>query len=117
MGRDCSLTSCPPSASITLVNTNGIVIIAPTGTEAKSSSGSCAQGWASCAASAGGGCCPSGYACGQICSATAAGLSATTANQGNVTASRASRMFSESMNWGNALLLLAGLAVILGTTS
>ncbi len=99
------------------MNTNGIVIIAPTGTEAKSSSGSCAQGWASCAASAGGGCCPSGYACGQICSATAAGLSATTAKQGNATASRASNMSPESMSWENALLLLAGLAVVLGSTS
>lgn len=93
------------------MNTNGVVIIAPTGTEAKSSFGSCAQGWASCAASAGGGCCPSGYACGQICSATATGLSATTAKQGNVTASGASRISLVLMSWENALLLLVGLAV------
>lgn len=98
------------------MNTNGVVIIAPTGTEAMSSSGSCAQGWASCAVSAGGGCCPSGYACGQICSATAAGFSATTSKQGNVTASGASSISPVSMSSENALLLLAGLALGLYTT-
>ena len=30
----------------------------------------CAAGWFSCAAGQGGGCCPSGYACGTSCTAT-----------------------------------------------
>lgn len=41
-------------------------------------SGSCAQGWLTCAADNGGGCCPSGYRCGQSCTATATGAGATT---------------------------------------
>ena len=36
----------------------------------------CASGWSTCAASLGGNCCPSGYACGTA-SCTAAGASAT----------------------------------------
>lgn len=78
VGRDCAKTSCPASASTTVVNTNGVTAIAPTGTYLSGSTtlltGSCATGWSSCAASFGGGCCPSGYACGTAaCSATASG--------------------------------------------
>lgn len=67
VGRDCGSTSCPASASTTLVDSNGITIVAPTGSgitaPASLLTGSCAQGWATCAPSVGGGCCPSGYAC------------------------------------------------------
>ena len=67
VGRDCGSTSCPTSASTTLVNSNGVTIVAPTGSgitaPASLLTGSCAQGWATCAPSVGGGCCPSGYAC------------------------------------------------------
>lgn len=35
--------------------------------------GSCASGWMSCAASVGGGCCPTGYSCGASCIATVSG--------------------------------------------
>lgn len=67
MGRDCGSTSCPTSASTTLVNSNGVTVVAPTGSgitaPASLLTGSCAQGWATCAPSVGGGCCPSGYAC------------------------------------------------------
>lgn len=54
----------------TVVDTNGVVVVAPT------SSGSCPSAWYSCAANAGGNCCPDGYACGeQQCTATASGQS------------------------------------------
>lgn len=54
----------------TVVDTNGVVVVAPTST------GSCPSAWYSCAANAGGKCCPNGYACGeQQCTATASGQS------------------------------------------
>jgi hypothetical protein len=34
-------------------------------------SGRCASGWFSCADTVGGGCCPTGYACGSSCTAVA----------------------------------------------
>jgi hypothetical protein len=55
----------------TVVDTNGVVVVAPTST-----AGSCPSAWYNCAADAGGNCCPSGYACGQQqCTATASGQS------------------------------------------
>lgn len=82
IGRDCAQTSCPASASTTLVNSNGLTIVAPSGSGITQNSagvtGSCAYGWFSCAATNGGGCCPSGYGCGTSCTATASG------GQGNV---------------------------------
>ncbi|KEF55985.1 uncharacterized protein A1O9_07565 [Exophiala aquamarina CBS 119918] len=77
IGRDCGSTSCPASASTTLVNSNGITIVAPTGSgitaPASLLTGSCARGWATCAPSVGGGCCPSGYACETATCAAASG--------------------------------------------
>jgi hypothetical protein len=82
VGRDCSLTSCPTSASTILVNSNSLTIIAPSGSgisrNTAAVTGTCASGWFSCVATIGGGCCPSGYGCGTSCTATAAG------GQGNV---------------------------------
>lgn len=44
----------------------------PSGTgDAGLGASGCALGWFSCAAGQGGGCCPSGYACGTSCTATA----------------------------------------------
>lgn len=82
VGRDCSLTSCPTIASTVVTDTNDVRIVAPTvsGTGLADQSlgtGSCAQGWFTCAASNGGGCCPTGYACGSSCTATANEISAT----------------------------------------
>lgn len=85
-GRNCSLSDCPATASTTVANTHGVTIIAPTGngigaaTVGSSGSGSCATGWSSCAASLGGGCCPSGYGCGAgpSCMATQAAETAST---------------------------------------
>jgi hypothetical protein len=57
----------------TVVNTNGVVVVAPTTTAA----GSCPSAWYSCAANLGGNCCPNGYVCGEQCTATADGQSGT----------------------------------------
>lgn len=59
----------------TVVDTNGVTVVAPT-----TGPSSCPSAWYSCAASAGGNCCPQGYACGeQQCTATASGQAGTTA--------------------------------------
>lgn len=70
-GRDCDTTSCPTTSSTTLT-TNGKTIIVPVTTGTSHNTGKCAKGWFSCADTAGGGCCPSGFACGTSCTATAA---------------------------------------------
>lgn len=77
-GRNCDTTSCPAGASTTLVNSDGLTIVAPTGSgitaPGTTLTGACAKGWATCAASLGGGCCPSGYQCGATsCAASATG--------------------------------------------
>jgi hypothetical protein len=78
-GRNCDTTSCPPaSVSTTLVSGSTLTIVAPSGSgitaPASVLTGSCAQGWATCSADLGGGCCPSGYQCGEVsCAAVATG--------------------------------------------
>ncbi|KAH0843276.1 hypothetical protein AYO21_09036 [Fonsecaea monophora] len=68
IGRDCASTSCPALPSTTLVSGSTLTIVAPTGSGITAPgtlpTGNCAQGWATCAPSVGGGCCPSGYLCG-----------------------------------------------------
>lgn len=82
IGRDCSQTSCPTTASTLVVNSNSLTIIAPSGSGITGNlagvTGTCAYGWYTCANTGGGGCCPSGYECGTSCTATASG------GQGNV---------------------------------
>lgn len=75
VGRDCDTTSCPTSASTTVATNTGLTVIAPSGSSSAALTGSCANGWFSCAPSVGGGCCPSGYECGVSCSATVSGQS------------------------------------------
>ena len=73
MGRDCSLTSCPVASSTLAVNSDGVTVAVPSGTDAAAAdSDGCAQGWFSCPAGqqGAGGCCPSGYSCGTSCTAT-----------------------------------------------
>ena len=73
-GRDCSSTSCPVVQSTTLVS-DGQTIVAPTGSGITANTnglrGTCPTGWALCPTSEGGGCCPSGYACGTSCTVQA----------------------------------------------
>ena len=73
VGRDCGLTSCPAASSTLALNSNGVTVnVIPSGSgDAALSAGGCAVGWFNCAAGQGGGCCPSGYACGTSCTATA----------------------------------------------
>ncbi|KAI9811584.1 MAG: hypothetical protein M1827_005333 [Pycnora praestabilis] len=106
VGRDCAPTSCPTFASDTIITSDGVTVVAPSGaagasvnmasSEPAPSSGTisatsaaagiattsasvvkgehCAAGWFSCAGSANGGCCPTGYTCGTAtCSATVTG--------------------------------------------
>jgi progranulin len=68
VGRNCDSTSCPAIASTEVVDGSTLTIAAPTGSGVTAvgtlPSGTCATGWATCAPSVGGGCCPSGYICG-----------------------------------------------------
>ncbi|KIW52125.1 hypothetical protein PV05_07790 [Exophiala xenobiotica] len=78
IGRNCDTTSCPASVSTTLVSGSTLTIVAPSGSgitaPASVLTGACAKGWATCAADLGGGCCPSGYQCGEVsCAAVATG--------------------------------------------
>jgi hypothetical protein len=99
IGRDCSQTSCPTSASTTLVNSNGLTIIAPSGSGITRNpaglTGTCASGWSTCAATYGGGCCPNGYGCGTSCTATASG------GQGNVVGKIAPNSAMKICAWKN----------------
>lgn len=74
VGRDCSLTSCPVASSTLAVNSDGVTVAVPSGTDGAAvglGASGCAQGWFSCPSGQGSGCCPSGYDCGtSSCTAT-----------------------------------------------
>lgn len=73
VGRDCDTTSCPSTASTTVISSDATILV-PATTEATSTQGNCPHGWYMCPASVGGDCCPSQYVCGtSSCSATASG--------------------------------------------
>ncbi|KAF7925182.1 hypothetical protein BELL_1167g00020 [Botrytis elliptica] len=79
-GRNCDTTSCPATSSTTIVS-SGITVAVPVGSAASitSATGACATGWTSCAASLGGDCCPSGWACGTAsCESVSVQATATT---------------------------------------
>ncbi|CZT24625.1 uncharacterized protein RCC_10350 [Ramularia collo-cygni] len=67
--RNCDTTSCPASETTAVATGPGVSV----GVAGRPSGGSCASGWSSCAASEGGGCCPTGYSCGASCIATVSG--------------------------------------------
>ncbi|KAF2035651.1 hypothetical protein EK21DRAFT_42203, partial [Setomelanomma holmii] len=79
VGRDCQTTGSCALPTSTIVNTNGVVIVAPTGagvaTSGAARGGSCPSAWYSCAANRGGNCCPNGYECGEQCTTTASSQS------------------------------------------
>ncbi|CAI6338280.1 unnamed protein product [Periconia digitata] len=113
IGRDCQTTgSCIlPTPSSTLVNSNGITIVVPSGgsfaTTAPGQGGSCPSAWYSCPASRGGNCCPEGYSCGEQCTATSG-----TGVSGKVAPSQAV-MPSVGLVWGFLSSALAvGVAMI-----
>ncbi|KAL4809698.1 hypothetical protein BDV18DRAFT_132621 [Aspergillus unguis] len=79
-GRDCDTTSCPAKSSTTLESNGQTIVVAeptaaPSADEGDDDSSEdsgpkrCASGWFSCADTVGGGCCPTGYACGSSCTA------------------------------------------------
>ncbi|KAH8695701.1 hypothetical protein GQ44DRAFT_146874 [Phaeosphaeriaceae sp. PMI808] len=79
VGRDCQTTGSCGLPTSTIINTNRVVVVAPTGaglaTTTAPQAGSCPSAWFSCAANRGGNCCPNGYECGEQCTATASGQS------------------------------------------
>ncbi|KAE8153489.1 hypothetical protein BDV25DRAFT_149245 [Aspergillus avenaceus] len=86
-GRDCDTTSCPQTPSTTITtNDRTIVVPAPTPTI-----GRCASGWFSCADTVGGGCCPTGYACGSSCTAVTTATTTGTVAKGQPTYSAADK--------------------------
>ncbi|KAG8158665.1 hypothetical protein KVR01_011787 [Diaporthe batatas] len=65
-GRDCHVTSCPSTASTTIISGDQTIVVPVTAVPTTTSDATCAGGWSLCPASAGptAGCCPSGYDCG-----------------------------------------------------
>lgn len=103
--RNCDTASCPSSDS-TAVITSGLTIAVT------ASTGSCANGWSSCAADDGGGCCPSGYACGSVC-ATSSGDQTQTLAKETPSSSRAAAIGIERWLWAFvALGLTASVGMI-----
>ena len=73
--RNCDTTSCPASATTAFITNSEVTVAAAGGLP---TTGSCANGWATCGTDVGGGCCPSGYQCATNCINTAPGGSNTT---------------------------------------
>ncbi|KAH7084850.1 hypothetical protein BKA63DRAFT_4308 [Paraphoma chrysanthemicola] len=113
VGRDCQTTGSCALPTSTIVNTNGVVIVAPTGagvaTGAAPQGGSCPSAWYSCAANRGGNCCPNGYECGEQCTATASGQSGVSMK---VAPSTASFISGASVYAGAVVSFAIGLAMI-----
>jgi hypothetical protein len=101
-GRDCDTTSCPTTSSTTFTSDGKTIVIPVTTGSSSGSKGRCAKGWFSCADTVGGGCCPSGYACGQSCTATAA--HSTVAKEQATRTSSGSRVGRNWTNWTNWML-------------
>lgn len=78
--RNCDTTSCPATVSTTVASNGRETIVAPESeSDAKATAtDACASGWFGCAEGDGGGCCPSGFACGsESCTASASGTATT----------------------------------------
>lgn len=114
VGRDCQTTGSCVLPTDTILNTNGVVVVAPTGagvaTTAAGQGGSCPSAWYSCPANRGGNCCPDGFECGEQCTATASGE---TGVQAKVAPSTAS-FVSQGTIWGMVgASIAAGIAMVL----
>ena len=110
VGRDCSSTSCPAPPSSLVLSTNGVSIgVAPAVTSRLGQDG-CALGWFRCGGGdQGGGCCPSGFACGESCTATGVNLGAGVTGTAKVAKDNGNggSSLSGSVAWILALDLLA----------
>ncbi|KAF2004952.1 hypothetical protein P154DRAFT_519009 [Amniculicola lignicola CBS 123094] len=112
VGADCKTTgSCSPTASNTIVGSNGVTIVGPSGASlASQQGGSCPTGWYSCAASLGGDCCLEGFACGAQCTATSSG---NTQVAGKVAPSTATSVSSTSIFFMISSALAIGVGMII----
>jgi hypothetical protein len=108
VGRDCQTTGSCELPTETVVNTNGVVVVAPT-----TAGGSCPSAWYSCAANLGGNCCPEGYACGEQCTATASGQSGTQ-SKAAATAASTNAAFVSNVELGMMVLgaLVCGVGMV-----
>ncbi|KAL2832056.1 hypothetical protein BDW59DRAFT_114903 [Aspergillus cavernicola] len=101
-GRNCDTTSCPVIPSTTIVSDDRTIVVPVETTSTASSEASgprqCASGWFSCADTVGGGCCPSGYACGSSCTAVSAASTTGTVAKEEPTATSMGEKEAK-MNW------------------
>ncbi|KAI9734844.1 MAG: hypothetical protein M1834_001923 [Cirrosporium novae-zelandiae] len=127
VGRDCASTSCPAYTTETVetrTGTNGVTIvvvgtgsaastITGTGTSATATGSSCADGWALCPSSVGGGCCPTGFGCGtSSCTISSTDVTATVAKE-TASPNAAAATITPRMGLGvGAGMLGAGLLVL-----
>ncbi|KAF2833557.1 hypothetical protein CC86DRAFT_400181 [Ophiobolus disseminans] len=114
VGRDCQTTGSCGLPTSTILNSNGVVIVGPTGlgvaTTAAPQGGSCPSAWYSCPANRGGNCCPNNYECGEQCTATASGQSGVSQKVAPSTASFVSALTT----WGMIMAAFsAGVAMII----
>ncbi len=116
-GRDCAPTSCPTNPTTTLIDANSVTIIATISSGLSANTiltGACATGWSTCAASNGGGCCPTGYACGSSCTATATASGLQASQVGKLAPNEAVRGAGKGrglLGTGTVLMVLIFLAV------
>ncbi|QMW31274.1 hypothetical protein G4B84_006655 [Aspergillus flavus NRRL3357] len=105
-GRDCDTSSCPQTPSTT-ITTNDRTIVVPAETEAPpATTGRCASGWFRCADTAGGGCCPTGFACGSSCTAQETATATGTVAKEQPTNSAGDKNLPEGMKMVGISLLL-----------
>jgi hypothetical protein len=115
IGRDCSTTNCPPlPASTTIVQIDGSRTIAVPLVPAATTLavGTCATGWASCAASVGGNCCPSGWQCGTESCTSTGPTATTTVGKGQVLGGGADSLGKSQKQWyGLVVVVVVGLLI------
>lgn len=104
VGRDCQTTGSCVLPSKTIISTNGVVVVAPTGAQVAATTTvahgrSCPSAWYSCAADRGGNCCPNGFECGEQCTATASGQSGVQGKVAPSAAAAATSLVSHGMVW------------------
>ncbi|KAF2127156.1 hypothetical protein P153DRAFT_60659 [Dothidotthia symphoricarpi CBS 119687] len=109
VGRDCQTTGSCAKPTETVLASNGVTVLVPSGATAAAEGGSCPSSWYSCAAAQGGNCCPNGYACGDQCTATASGQSGV---QNKVTPSAASFVSEVSICMMISAAFAVGFAMI-----
>lgn len=113
VGRDCQTTGTCILPTETILSTNGVIIVAPTGagvaTTAAPQGGSCPSSWYSCPANRGGNCCPNGYECGEQCTATASGQSGVSQKVAPSTAAFTSELPLYMMSFS---VIMAGIMMI-----